>query len=82
MSGVVRRHRLAPPLLGTGLLGGFTTLSAYSEHTRVLLAAGHPGTAAAYFLGTLAACLLAVAVGDRFSSAPARAEFEDEEGDL
>ena len=81
-SAVVRRHRLLPPLLGTGLLGGFTTLSAYSEQTRALLSAGHQGTAAAYLLGTLAACLLAVAVGDRFSSALARAEFEDEEGDL
>jgi CrcB protein len=81
-SAAVRRHRLLPPMLGTGLLGGFTTLSAYSEHTRALLSTGHSGTAAAYFLGTLVACLLAVAVGDRFSSALARAEFEDEEGDL
>ena len=79
---VVRRRHLLPPLLGTGVLGGFTTLSTYSEQTRALLDAGHVGTATAYLLGTLACALLAVAVADRFSTLAARAEFEDEEGDL
>ena len=32
-----------PPLLGTGVLGGFTTLSTYSEQARALLASGHAG---------------------------------------
>ena len=47
--------------LGPGLLGGFTTLSAYAEEARGLVADGRAGLAAAYVLGTLAACLLAVA---------------------
>jgi CrcB protein len=79
---LVRRHVHLPPLLGTGVLGGFTTLSTYSEQTRALLAAGQDGTALAYLVGTLAACLAAVAVADRFSTASARTEFEEEEGDL
>jgi fluoride exporter len=78
----VRRRPLLPPMLGTGVLGGFTTLSTYAEQSRGLVASGHTATAAAYVVGTLAACLLAVAVADRFSSAAARAEFEEEEGDL
>lgn len=47
-------------LLGPGLLGGFTTLSAYSEHTRSLLASGQEVLALAYVAGTLTACLLVV----------------------
>jgi fluoride exporter len=78
----VRRHPLLPPALGTGVLGGFTTLSAYSEEARSLLASGHTGTATAYLLGTLAACLLGVALADRFSTPADRVEFEVEEGDL
>jgi CrcB protein len=78
----IRRHPLLPPALGTGLLGGFTTLSTYSEETRALLASGHTGTASAYLLGTLAACLVGVAVADLLSTPSARAEFDVEEGDL
>lgn len=78
----VRRNPLLPPLLGTGVLGGFTTLSAWSEETRSLVDSGSPGLAGLYAVGTLAACLVVVAVADRFSTAAARAEFEDEEGDL
>jgi CrcB protein len=79
---LVRRHPLLPPLLGPGLLGGFTTLSAYSEQTRHLLDAGRTGVAAAYVVVTLAACLAAVALADLVSSPAERAEFEAEEGDL
>lgn len=78
----VRRHPLLPPLLGTGVLGGFTTLSAWSEQTRALVDAGAVGTAGTYAVGTLAACLAAVALADRFSSPASRAEFDEEEGDL
>ena len=78
----VRRHPLLPPLLGTGVLGGFTTLSTWSEQTRALVADGAVVTAAAYVVGTLAACLAAVALADRFSTAASRAEFDEEEGDL
>lgn len=79
---VVRRHDLLPPLLGTGVLGGYTTLSAYSEESRALAASGHVGTAALYLTATLAACLLAVVAADRLSTAAERREFADEEGDL
>jgi fluoride exporter len=57
---LVRRHPVLAAGLGPGLCGGYTTLSAYSEQTRALLDAGAGATAAAYVLGTLAACLLAV----------------------
>ena len=78
---VVRRHPLLPPALGPGLLGGYTTLSAYSEESRVLVADGRPAVAAAYVVGTLVACLLAVALADRFSAPGARARFQSAEGD-
>ena len=79
---VVRRKHLLPPLLGTGLLGGFTTLSTYSLQARDLIARGATGLAGVYVVGTLAACLVAVAAADRFSTVVARQEFEDDEGDL
>lgn len=59
---VVRRSAALAALLGPGLLGGFTTLSAYSEQTRVLLADGRVLLASAYVTGTLLACVAAVAV--------------------
>lgn len=77
---VVRRHRVVAVGLGPGLLGGFTTLSAYAEHDRTLLDSGRPGLAAAYLLGTLVACLLAVQLGQLLSTPTAQVEFEDEDG--
>ena len=56
--------------LGSGVLGGYTTLSATSEEARALVASGHPALAAAYLVGTLAACLLAVALVAAFRPAP------------
>lgn len=79
-SGVLRRPTLAVAL-GPGVLGGFTTLSAYSEQSRSLLADGRLTLAATYLFGTLATCLLAVAIADRWSAPEARAEFADEGGD-
>jgi CrcB protein len=81
-SGWVRRHPVLPATLGTGVLGGFTTLSTFSEETRALVAAGCTGRATAYVAGSVGACLVAVALVDRLVAAPARAEFEDEDGDL
>jgi len=66
--GAVRRRPLLVPLLGPGVLGGFTTLSTYSEQTRALLAGGHSVLAAAYVVGTLGVCLLAVAVAARIGA--------------
>lgn len=61
VTAVSRRHVLAVGL-GPGLLGGYTTLSAYAEDSRALWAAGDDALAAAYVFGTLAACLVAVAL--------------------
>lgn len=57
------RRELITLALGPGVLGGWTTFSAFSEQARALLDAGRPGVAGAYLAGTLAACLLAVALG-------------------
>ena len=58
---LVRARPLLLLALGPGVLGGFTTLSAHAEEARALAADGRTGLAAAYVLGTLGACLLAVA---------------------
>ena len=50
-------------LLMTGLLGGFTTFSAFSLDTLKLVEAGQPLQAAAYILGSVALSLIAVALG-------------------
>lgn len=77
-----RRGPVLVAALGPGVLGGFTTLSATSEQARALLADGSSGTATAYVVGTLAACLLAVHLAFLLV-APADEElFEAEEGDL
>jgi fluoride exporter len=47
----------------TGFLGGFTTFSAFSLQTHRLLADGAYGLAVAYIVGSVAAGLVAVAVG-------------------
>lgn len=77
----VRDHPTVALALGPGLLGGYTTLSAYAEQGRALWAAGDAGLAGAYLLGTLAACLVAVAAASRLSTPEQRQRFADEEGD-
>jgi CrcB protein len=77
----VRRRPWLPLLLGTGVLGGFTTMSAASADTFALLDRGDVGLAAAYCLGTLAAALLAVLAVERLSSEKQRRDFEKAEGD-
>ena len=49
--------------LRTGVLGGFTTFSAYGLDAHALLLAGAPVVAAAYVAGSLLAGLLAVPLG-------------------
>ncbi len=78
---VVRRRRVLAVGLGPGVLGGYTTLSAYSEQTRALLDHGRSLTALLYVVGTLAACLVAVAVADHGSTLAQRRAFEAEGGD-
>ena len=56
-------HRYARPFIGIGVLGGYTTFSAYTSDTRVLLDAGQPVLALAYLFGSVAVGLLAVVAG-------------------
>jgi fluoride exporter len=79
--GAVRRRPALAAGLGPGLLGGFTTLSAYSEQTRALLGDGRAGTALLYLGGTLAACLVAVAAVSRLQPEGAGDRFAAEGGD-
>lgn len=76
----VRRRPALPVLLGTGVLGGFTTMSAASVDTVRLLDGGATLTGLAYVLGTLAAALLLVGAIARIDP-PAERDFEVEEGD-
>ena len=50
--------------LATGVMGGFTTFSAFSVETLRFLAAGTPGAAAAYLAATVLACLSAGLAGE------------------
>lgn len=69
-----RLHRAGPDdgrrrdlrlLLGTGLLGGFTTYSALAADTAALLSDGRAGEAAVYAGGTLVLGLVAAFLGLR-----------------
>ncbi|MGW6565685.1 fluoride efflux transporter CrcB [Streptomyces sp. NPDC054975] len=53
-------HPLLRPLLGTGVLGGFTTFSTYALDTQRLLSAGDTARGVAYMGATVAAALAAV----------------------
>lgn len=68
-------HRYLRPLLGVGVLGGFTTFSTAMGDVHAQLAAGHLLPAVAYLGITLAAGLVAVVLGDALGrTAPARTE--------
>ena len=77
----VRRRPGLAATLGPGVLGGYTTLSAYSEQTRALLADDRLATGAAYVLGTLVACVVVVAVISHATTRPEQDEFAAEGGD-
>lgn len=55
--------RYARPFLAVGLLGGYTTFSAYMLETRDLFAGGQVGVAASYLFGSLVVGLAAVWLG-------------------
>ena len=78
---VVLRHERWPLFLGTGVLGGFTTLSTYAVQGRGLLDDGSPWLAFGYLAGTLAACLAGVLLAQQFVSIQSQQEFEADEGD-
>ncbi len=52
--------RLVRPLLGTGVLGGFTTFSTYALDVEQLATHGRPLTALAYLVATPVLALVAV----------------------
>jgi CrcB protein len=53
---------LLRPFVGTGVLGGFTTFSTYTNEFRALLRPGTVPLALAYLAGTLLCALLAVSL--------------------
>jgi CrcB protein len=55
---------LVRPFLGVGVLGGFTTFSAYVVDVQQAVTAGAAGTALAYLAATMVGGLVAVGVGD------------------
>ena len=69
LAAVRRSHRVAAAL-GPGLLGGFTTVSAWAGQTRDLAAEGHVGAAGAYLTLTLAAGLGAASLGRHLARSP------------
>jgi CrcB protein len=64
---VVRRSHAVGLTLGPGLLGGFTTVSAWAGQVRALADDGHAGLAGLCVATTLAAGLLAAALGQRLA---------------
>jgi CrcB protein len=56
-------HPLARPFLGVGVLGGYTTFSAYAVEVHALLLDHRAALAATYLLGTVLAALVAVQLG-------------------
>ncbi|RNL60382.1 CrcB family protein [Nocardioides marmoriginsengisoli] len=73
----VRRTPWLGVFLGTGVLGGFTTMSAASAETVVLLERDQDLTALLYAAGTLLAALVAVWLVDRWVGPAERAAAED-----
>mgnify|MGYP005990490491 CR=1 FL=1 len=66
----VGRSRRRSLLLGPGLLGGFTTVSAWAGQVRELAANGQAPLAGLYLAATLGAGLLAAALGQRLAHRP------------
>ncbi len=55
--------------LMVGVLGGYTTFSAFSLQTLALVRDGHLGKAGAYVVSSVLLCLIAVAIGYAIGSA-------------
>lgn len=67
---VVRRSRRVAAALGPGVLGGFTTVSAWAGQVRGLADTGHAALAGIYLALTLGAGLAAAAVGRHLAHRP------------
>lgn len=66
---IVGTHAVWRPMLGTGVLGGFTTFSAYVVDAERLLHNGNAAAALLYLGGTLVTALLATYAGHRIGDA-------------
>lgn len=64
-------EQLGRPLLVAGVLGGFTTFSAFSVDTVLLWEQGRLVPAVAYVVSSVACCLFAAALGYRIAGAMA-----------
>lgn len=62
VSEIYPQRQLIRPFFGTGILGGFTTFSTYTNEFRALLRPGTVPLALAYLAGTLLCALLAVSL--------------------
>jgi CrcB protein len=60
---VLTRQRLIRPFLGTGVLGGFTTFSAFSLDAALLMERHNYVLAAAYVAGSVVAAIMALFLG-------------------
>lgn len=56
-------HPLVRPLLGVGVLGGYTTFSTFATDVVTLAVAGHPLDAAIYLVTTPVVAMVAVGLG-------------------
>jgi CrcB protein len=65
-------RRLLRPFLGVGVLGGFTTFSAYAVEIEQAVSVGAARTALLYLGGTLVAAMLAVGAGAGLTGAAVR----------
>ncbi len=74
---VVRRTPWLAVFLGTGVLGGFTTMSTASAQTVVLFEHDRAATAFAYAGGTLLAAVGAVMIVSSFTAARDRVALEE-----
>lgn len=67
LAGIAERYEVFGPdtrlFLFTGLLGGFTTFSAFGLETVALIRRGEPGTAALYAAGSVVLGIAAVWIG-------------------
>lgn len=80
ITGLLPGTRRLRPFLATGLLGGYTTFSAYAEEVRALLGTGHGSTALAYLSATLVVGLAASAFGIVLGSVVVRSRRDAGEG--
>ncbi|WP_326696957.1 CrcB family protein [Streptomyces sp. NBC_01754] len=72
--------RLVSPLLGTGVLGGFTSFSHYTDGVRKLFEADRPGYATGSLLLTVAAALAGVTAGALLAHAALRGGYHSRGG--